>query len=136
MGHCAGNPNTVAQKAAVAALAVPQDSVNEMCRAFQRRRNYMVKRMNRIEGVSCLVPHGAFYVFMNMEQIIGRKLFGSVIRNADDFASPLLKHGKVAVVPGSGFGVPNYVRWSYATSKDNIEKGLDRLEKFLKGEAV
>ncbi|MBR4098433.1 MAG: pyridoxal phosphate-dependent aminotransferase [Clostridium sp.] len=136
LGHCTGSPNTIAQKAAAVALAESQDSVKEMRRAFERRRNYMVKRMNHIKGVSCLVPHGAFYVFMNMEEFIGKELFGTVIQNADDFASLLLKYGKVAVVPGSGFGAPNYVRWSYATSKTNIEKGLDRLEKFLKGEVV
>ena len=91
----------------------------------------MVERINQIEGVSCIKPEGAFYVMMNISNIFGRKLFGHTIQNADDFGSLFLKHGKVAVVPGTGFGAPNFIRWSYATSMENIKIGLDRLEKFL-----
>ena len=96
----------------------------------------MVERMNQIPGVSCIKPQGAFYVMMNIEQLIGKELFGTVIKNADDFSKLFLEHGKVAVVPGTSFNAPNFVRWSYATSTDNIRKGLDRLEKFLAGESV
>ena len=136
LGHCTGSPSAISQKAATLALTAPQDSVEQMRQAFEQRRNYMVERMNQIEGVSCINPEGAFYVMMNVEKLFGRALFGTVIESADDFASLFLKYGKVAVVPGGGFGAPNFVRWSYATSMDNISQGLDRLEKLLRGEAV
>ena len=136
LGHCTGNPCTISQKASAVALSSSQELVGKMKEAFEERRNYMVERMNRIEGVSCIKPEGAFYVMMNISQLIGKELFGHVIQDADDFGNLFLKYGKVAVVPGTGFGAPNFVRWSYATSMDTIKAGLDRLEKFLKGEAV
>jgi len=136
LSHSTGSPCAVSQKAAVEALSGPQDTVEQMRLAFERRRNYMVERMNSIEGVSCIKPHGAFYVMMNIEQLIGKELFGTTIHNADDFGQLFLKYGKVAVVPGTSFNAPNFVRWSYATSRTNIREGLDRLEKFLKGQAV
>ena len=107
-----------------------------MRKAFEERRNYMVDRMNQIEGVSCIQPHGAFYVMMNIEKLVGKEFFGHVIQNSDDFGSLFLQYGKVAVVPGTSFGAPNFVRWSYATSIENIKEGLNRLEKFLRGEAI
>ena len=136
LSHCIGSPCAVSQKAAVEALTASQESVESMRLAFERRRNYMVDRMNSIEGVSCNKPHGAFYVMMNIEKLIGKEMHGQVIRNADDFGTLFLKYGKVAVVPGTSFGAPNFVRWSYATSIENIKEGLKRLEKFLKGETV
>ena len=107
-----------------------------MRKAFEERRNYMVERMNQIDGVSCIKPEGAFYVMMNVEKLFGKELFGTVINSADDFGQLFLQHAKVAVVPGTSFGAPGFVRWSYATSMDNIKKGLDRLENFLKGESI
>jgi len=136
LSHCTGSPSAISQKASALALVAPQDSIEEMRKAFEERRNYMVERMNQIEGVSCIKPEGAFYVMMNIEKVIGKELFGSVIKNADDFGDLFLKYGKVAVVPGTGFAAPNFIRWSYATSMDNIKEGLNRLEKFLAGEAV
>ena len=136
LGHCTGNPCTISQKASAVALAASQESVDQMKAAFEERRNYMVERMNQIEGVSCIKPEGAFYVMMNISKLVGKELFGHVIKDADDFGNLFLKYGKVAVVPGTGFGAPDFVRWSYATSMENIKEGLDRLEKFLKGEAV
>ena len=105
-----------------------------MRREFEARRNYIVERMNQIPGVSCIRPEGAFYVLMNLEQLIGRTIHGVEITNDDVFADAFLKCGLVAVVPGSGFGAPNFVRWSYAASMENIKEGLDRLEKFLSEE--
>ena len=102
-----------------------------MRRAFEQRRDYLVERMNRIEGVSCLKPEGAFYAMMNVEGLLGRTICGERIQTSDDFCSAFLKHGLVATVPCSGFGAPGFVRWSYATSMENIQKGLDRLEQFL-----
>lgn len=136
LSHCAGSACSISQKASAAALSASQETVDEMRRAFEERRNYMVERMNSIDGVSCIKPEGAFYVMMNIEKLIGKELHGTVIRNADDFGNLFLKYGKVAVVPGTGFGAPNFVRWSYATSMENIKEGLNRLEKFLAGETI
>jgi len=132
LSHSTGAPASMAQKAAVAALGGPQEEVEAMRQAFEARRNYFVERINQIKGVSCIRPEGAFYIMMNMEQLIGRTIHGEQIRNSDDFSAAFLKHGLVATVPCSDFGAPNYVRWSYATSMENIKKGLDRLEEFLK----
>lgn len=136
LSHCTGPASAISQKAAVEALNASQESVDHMCLEFELRRNYMVDRMNSIEGVSCIKPHGAFYVMMNIEKLVGKELHGSVIQSSEDFAALFLKYGKVAVVPGTAFNAPNYVRWSYATSIENIKEGLDRLERFLKGETV
>lgn len=132
ISHSTGAPASMAQKAAVAALVGPQEGIEEMRQAFEARRNYIVERMNAIDGVSCIRPEGAFYVMMNIEKLIGRTIHGQRIENSDDFCSAFLQHGLVATVPCSGFGAPNYVRWSYATSMESIKKGLDRLEEFLK----
>ena len=127
-----GSPCSVSQAAAVAALTGPQDCVEEMRRAFEERRNYIVERINHIGGVSCIRPEGAFYVMMNIERLIGKTIYGELIRTDHDFCAAFLKYGLVATVPGSAFGAPGFVRWAYAASMDNIKKGLDRLEMFLK----
>ena len=131
LSHSTGNPSSIAQWAAVDALAGEQSDIDDMRTAFEERRNYIVERMNAIPGVSCIKPQGAFYVMMNLEKLVGKTIHGAVIRDGDDFADLFLKEGLVAVVPCSGFGAPNFVRWSYATSMANIKEGLDRLEKFL-----
>jgi histidinol-phosphate aminotransferase len=125
------NVNLVAQAAAVAALEGPQDMVETMRQAFSDRRRYMVERINGLNGVSCKMPKGAFYVMMNISELFGKTLGGKPIGNSDEFCDVLLEQAKVALVPGSGFGADGYVRWSYATSQANIQEGLDRLEKFL-----
>ena len=136
LSHSTGSPCSISQKASALALSASQDSIEEMRKAFEERRNYMVERMNQIEGVSCIKPEGAFYVMMNIEKLVGKEFFGHVIQNSDDFGSLFLQYGKVAVVPGTSFGAPNFVRWSYATSMENIKEGLDRLERFLAGETI
>ena len=133
VSHSTAAPSTLSQWAAVEALTGPQEQVEEMRKAFEARRNYMVERVNGIPGVSCLMPEGAFYVMMNVSKIFVKKSGDVVIDSCDKFASELLEKGLVAVVPGSGFDAPNYVRWSYATSMENIKEGMDRLEKFLAG---
>ena len=133
VSHSTGSPCSVSQAAAVAALTGSQSCVEEMRRAFEERRNYIVERINQIDGVSCIKPEGAFYVMMNIERLIGKTIHGELIQTCDDFCTAFLKHGLVATVPGSGFGAPNFVRWAYAASMDDIEKGLARLEAFLKG---
>ena len=132
--HATSNPNSIAQAAAVAALEGGNECVDSMRKAFTERRNYMVERMNKIDGVSCPTPHGAFYVMMNISKLKGKTFYGVKINTSDDFAQVFLDVAKVAVVPTSGFGNDDYVRWSYATSMENIKEGLDRLEKFLKHE--
>jgi len=92
----------------------------------------MVERINSIEGVSCLMPGGAFYVMMNISKLIGKKINGNVIDGSDAFADLFLNEAKVAVVPCRGFDSDIHVRWSYATSMENIKEGLDRLEGFIK----
>lgn len=132
LSHSTGAPSTISQWAAVEALEGPQDTIEAMRKVFEERRNYIVERMNQIDGVSCINPEGAFYVMMNIEKLKGKTLGGTVINNSDDFAMAFLEKELVAVVPCSGFGAPDFVRWTYATSMENIKEGLDRLERFLK----
>lgn len=131
ISHSTGSPCAISQKASLQALTGPQDKVEEMRCAFEARRDYMVERINAIPGVSCLKPEGAFYVMMNLREVLGKTIRGVEITDDEVFADTLLKQGLVSVVPGSGFGAPGFVRWSYATSMDNIREGLDRLERFL-----
>jgi aspartate aminotransferase len=131
LSHSTGAPSTISQWASIEALNGPQEGIEAMRQEFEKRRNYMVKRMNEIPGVSCRMPEGAFYVMMNISQLLGKTIGGASINSADDFAMAFLDHGLVAVVPSTGFGIDNFVRWSYATSMENIEEGLNRLEKFL-----
>lgn len=130
--HATSNPNSIAQYATIAALEGPTDEIEMMRKAFEERRNYMVDRMNKIDGISAKMPDGAFYVMMNISKLKGRKIGDKLINTSDDFADAFLEQGMVAVVPGSGFGADDFVRWSYATSMENIKKGLDRLEELLK----
>jgi len=129
--HSTSNPNSIAQAATVAALNGPKDDLEVMLKAFDERRKYMAERINAIEGVSCLVPQGAFYVMMNISKLKGKTIAGRVINSANDFSEVFLEEELVAVVPGNGFDAPDYVRWSYATSKENIKEGIDRLERLL-----
>lgn len=131
LSHSTGSPASFAQKGAVEALIGPQEEIDQMRKAFEERRDRFVERMNAMDGVSCLKPEGAFYIMMNIRQLIGKTLHGVTIQDADDFSSVFLKEGMVATVPCTGFGAKDYVRWSYATSMENIEEGLDRLERFL-----
>ena len=129
--HAASNPNSIAQEAAYAALEGGLECAEEMKKEFLKRRNYMVETINSIDGVSCIMPHGAFYIMMNIGRLFGKTIGGVKINNADDFAEVFLNQQKVAVVPGTGFAAPEYVRWSYATSMENCKEGLERLKKFL-----
>lgn len=128
--HMSSAPNSIAQKAAEDALSGSQSSIELMRRAFEARLDYFVERVRGI-GVEIILPKGAFYVMMDISKYIGRTLGGVEIHDADDFAEAFLSSQKVAVVPCTGFGAPHHVRWSYATSLENIKLGLDRLEAFL-----
>jgi aspartate aminotransferase len=129
--HATSNPNSIAQKAAQAGLEGPDDVINMMASEFVKRRDYMVDRINSINGLSCLKPNGAFYVMMNISKLIGKEINGVKISGSDDFANLLLEKANVALVPGSGFGTDIHVRLSYATSLENIKEGLNRIENFL-----
>ena len=118
-----GNPTSIAQMAAVEALKGNQYTIKEMLRAFDERRNYMVKRLNQMKGISCIMPEGAFYCFAD----ISRTKMNSI-----EFCTKLLDEALVAVVPGIAFGSDNHIRLSYAASLKEIEKGMDRMEKWLK----
>lgn len=131
LSHSTSAPSTISQWAAIEALEGDQSSVEEMRKVFEQRRTYMANRMNGIPGVSCLMPEGAFYVMMNIDELVGKTLGGKVINDGSDFAMAFLEKENVALVPCGGFGEPNYLRWTYATSMEDIQKGLDRLEKFL-----
>ena len=133
LSHSTSSPSTISQIAAVEALSGPQEGIDAMRDVFGQRRDYIVERINSIEGVSCRKPDGAFYVMMNIEKLIGRTLGGMVIKNSDDFSLAFLESGLVAVVSCSGFGIDNFVRMTYASSMESIKEGLDRLEKFVRG---
>ena len=132
LSHSTSAPSTISQYAAIAALRGPQEDMQVMKRAFEERRDHLVDRMNRIEGVSCIKPQGAFYVMMNMKSFLGKTMYGMRIESADDFAHLFLEKGLVATVPCTAFAAPGFIRWSYATSLHEIDKGLDRLEAFIK----
>lgn len=126
------NPASISQKAALEALRGPQDFLTIMNTEFDTRRKYMVERLNKIPGISCLMPVGAFYAFPNVSKLFGRKAGGRVIRNSSDMAAYLLDEAKVALVSGDSFGADNHIRLSYATSMENIMKGMDRIEEALR----
>ncbi len=126
------NPTSIAQKASVEALIGPQDEVRKMVNAFGQRRNYIVDRLNKITGVSCYKPMGAFYVFPNFSSYYGKSYQGKKIENSTHLADYFLDVAKVAVVPGVEFGADPFERLSFATSMENIKGGLDRIEEALK----
>jgi len=129
--HATSNPNSIAQVAATAALNGPKDEIKIMKNAFFERRNHLVELINGIEGVSSIKPDGAFYVMMNVSGLFSKKYKDTVISDVDTLCELLLCEVKLALVPGTGFGAPNYVRWSYATSMDNINEGIKRLKIFI-----
>ncbi|MDR2427142.1 MAG: pyridoxal phosphate-dependent aminotransferase [Endomicrobium sp.] len=126
------NPTSISLKAAVEALNGNQYAVEMMRAEFEKRRDYIVERLNKIEGISCIKPNGAFYVFPNISGLIGKTLGGKTIKNDLEFADYLLEKAKIAVVPGSAFGAEGYLRLSYAASIKMIEEGMNRLESVLK----
>jgi aspartate aminotransferase len=126
------NPTSIAQKASVEALAGPQDEVEKMVSAFAQRRNYIVDRLNKMPGVSCYMPAGAFYVFPNFSSYYGKSYQGKKIENSTHLADFFLDVARVAVVPGVEFGADPFERLSYATSMEDIKEGLNRIEEALK----
>ncbi|MED4014826.1 pyridoxal phosphate-dependent aminotransferase [Sutcliffiella cohnii] len=125
--HSTSNPTSIAQYATIAAYAGPQDDVETMRAAFEERLNVIFEKLNNIPGFSCIKPQGAFYLFPNVSE--AAKLAG--LEDVDSFVKVLLDEEKVALVPGSGFGAPNYVRLSYATSLVQLENAVDRIAKYM-----
>lgn len=132
-GHVTGNINSVAQKAAVAALNGTQEPVQEMVLEYAGRRKYMVDRLNQIKGIHCQYPDGAFYTFPNITELYGKEYEGKVIENDLDVARFFLEKAHVAVVPGVAFNYPGYVRFVFAKSMNEIKEGLDRIEEAITG---
>lgn len=127
--HTTANPTSISQKAAVKAL----ESLDpEMVPRFRNRRDYVLQRINEMPLITCIEPQGAFYVFPNVAQILGKSFKGQTIDSANTFAGLLLEHANIALVPGEGFGAPNNIRISYAVSDDHLKKAMDRLEQFLR----
>jgi aspartate aminotransferase len=126
------NPTSISQKASVEALIGPQNEVEKMVSAFAQRRNYIVDRLNKIPGVSCYKPVGAFYAFPNFSSHYGKSYQGKKIENSTHLADFFLDVARVAVVPGVEFGADPFERLSYATSMEDIKEGLNRIEEAIK----
>jgi aspartate aminotransferase len=125
--HSTSNPTSIAQKGAVEALRGPQESVGEMLAEYRRRREFVINRLRQIPGVTCAEPRGAFYAYPNIGGALGR----NGIQTTLQFAEQLLAKANVAVVPGEAFGTDRHVRISYAASLHDLERGLDRIHKFI-----
>ncbi|OAO78870.1 pyridoxal phosphate-dependent aminotransferase [Anoxybacillus flavithermus] len=125
--HSTSNPTSIAQYAAIAAYSGPQEPVEQMRQAFEQRLNIIYERLIQIPGFSCVKPQGAFYLFPNAKEAATMTGYEHV----DAFVEALLEEAKVALVPGSGFGAPNNVRLSYATSLDSLHEALNRIETFI-----
>ena len=129
--HATSNPNSIAQYASKVGLNASKEVTNKMVNDFKERRNYMVDKINDISDVSCIKPEGAFYVMMNIEKLIGEKYEDKEIDGSMSLADILLEESKVAVIPGKAFGNDKFVRLSYATSLEDIKRGLERIKEFV-----
>lgn len=132
--HATSNPNSIAQAASVEALLGDQSSIDVMRAEYIKRRDYMVERINLIDGISCRKPNGAFYIFMNVRELLKTEHYGKKFNSASELCDDILERALVALVPSEGFGIEGYVRLSYATSMENIIEGLDRIEKYIKNQ--
>ncbi len=130
--HQTSNPNSIAQKASIEALSGPQDSVEAMREEFDKRRVYMYERVSKMPYVHTLKPQGAFYMFVDMSEVLTMKYKGETVGTVDALASHLIGDYMTAVIPCADFGCPNHIRLSYAISLEQIEKGLNRIEAYLK----
>ena len=125
------NPNSIAQKATLAALTGPQDGVLKMKEAFLERKNYIMERLRTIPGISCVEPKGAFYVFPDLSFYYGKEASDQKINGSLDMADYLLEEARIAGVPGVAFGDDRFMRFSYATDLSIIQEGMDRLSAAL-----
>jgi len=125
--HSTSNPTSISQRAALEALTGPQESVGVMLAEYARRRKFVLDRLRAIPGVKCAEPGGAFYAYPNISAAFGR----GGIQNSVDFSARLLDKAHVAVTPGEAFGTTDHVRLSYATSMEQLDKGLKRMHEFM-----
>lgn len=130
--HVTSNTNSITQYAAIEALTAKQDNIDDMVVEFEKRRNFMIEKINNIGELTIIKPKGAFYVMLNIENLFNKELNGKKITNSLEFSELLLEVEKVAVVPGIAFGLDNYIRLSYATSIELIDIGLNRISNFIK----
>lgn len=128
--HATSGPNAIAQKASVAAILGTREPVEEMRQEFDKRRKLMVSALNDIPGITCRIPKGAFYAFPDISSFIGKSFKGEKINSDADFARLLLDNYYVVAVPGSSFGAPGFLRFSYATSREVIQEGMKLLKEF------
>ena len=129
--HMTSNVNSITQYAAIEALNGPVEDLNNMVKEFENRRNFMLYKLEKLSEISIIKPSGAFYIMVNISAYLNTTFKDQTINNSVDFAKVLLEEEKVAVIPGSGFGLDDYIRLSYATSMDIIETGIDRISVFL-----
>ncbi len=130
--HQTSNPNSIAQKATVEALLGPQDTVQEMNKEFDKRRIYMYERVAKMDLVDALKPLGAFYVFIDVSKLLEKSYKGEKIADVSKLAKILIEDYMTAVIPCADFGFDDHIRLSYAISMEQIKKGLDRIEQFIK----
>lgn len=130
--HVTSNINSISQYAAIEALSGPKESIDIMIKEFEKRRNYMINRLKKINDLSIIEPKGAFYIMICIDKYYNRSINNEKIKSSLDFSKSILEEEKVAVIPGVAFGLDNYIRLSYATSMEIIEEGLNRLERYLK----
>ena len=130
-GQATSCANSIGQKAGIAALTGDQSCVEDMKAAFRKRRNFIVKLMNELPEVACAVPGGAFYVFPDFSSYLGKEANGQKLKDTFDISEYILGCASVVTVPGDGFGAPGHIRFSYATSTDIIEKGIERVRSVL-----
>nr|WP_230406625.1 pyridoxal phosphate-dependent aminotransferase [Candidatus Scalindua japonica] len=129
--HSTSGPNSFTQKAAITALQGDENTIVDMVKEFDKRRKYIVERLNNINGITCMLPKGAFYAFPNISGLYNRDICGKKANNSVDMSNLILEKAKVAFVPGLCFGSDIHLRISYATSMENIKEGMDRFEKLL-----
>ncbi|HMS44551.1 MAG TPA: pyridoxal phosphate-dependent aminotransferase [Alphaproteobacteria bacterium] len=127
------NPSSISQAAAVEALNGPQDFIAPFQQAYKKRRDFVANKINKTPGLSCLIPPGAFYLYVSCAGLIGKKFKGKVITDDTEFCKMLLEFAKVAVVPGNAFGLSPYFRISYATSDTVLAEACDQINQFCLG---
>ena len=129
--HLSSNVSNISQRAAIAALTSDLSAVKEMLKAFDRRRKLIHKMLNEINGITCPLPTGAFYVYPSVKSLIGKNLKGKVAKSSAELANLILEEAEVAAVPGEAFGPSGYLRFSYALGDDDITTGMNKLKKYL-----
>ena len=130
-GQATSCANSIGQYAGIEALTGDQKCVKDMLILFEERRNLIIQLLNELPGVSCSVPKGAFYAFPDFSYFLGKEAEGKLLKDTFDISEYILRSSSVVTVPGDGFGAPGHIRFSYATSKENIEKGIKRVKTAL-----